>query len=64
MAALAPAELCRLGVQARKQQRLSRIEDYQFIGGHQLPAQTAADRLGLSKRTIERYRAHLRQAPQ
>lgn len=61
MASLTPAELGRAGAEARHQQRLSRIEDYQFIGGPRLSNRLAAQRLGLSKRTIERYRATLKE---
>lgn len=43
-------------------QRAGRIEDYQFIGGHRLSAARAAERLGVSKRTIQRYRRELREA--
>ncbi len=39
-----------------------RIEDYLFIGGPRITARTAAGRLGVTKRTIERYRAELRAA--
>jgi DNA-binding CsgD family transcriptional regulator len=42
----------------------SHIEDYLFIGGDQMPAQDAAQRLGLSERTVYRYRAILRRRAQ
>lgn len=42
-------------------QRDGRIEDYQFIGGDQLSAAQAAARLGVSKRTIQRYRRDLKE---
>jgi hypothetical protein len=38
----------------------SRIEDYLFIGGPRLTSRAAAERLGVTKRTIERYKAELR----
>ena len=50
-------------VAARMQQRLDRIENYVFIGGPRLTARQAAERLGVSRKTIERYRATLREAP-
>jgi hypothetical protein len=37
-----------------------RIEDYLFIGGDRLSARTAAERLGVSQRTVTRWRAALR----
>jgi hypothetical protein len=39
----------------------SYIADYLFIGGPAMPARIAATRIGVSKRTIERYRQQLRQ---
>ena len=39
---------------------LAGIEDYLFIGGDRMPARQAAGRLGVSTRTIVRYRAYLR----
>ncbi len=48
---------------ATRNARASRIEDYLFIGGPRLPDRQAAQRLGLSVRTIERYPAALREAP-
>ena len=40
----------------------SLMDDYLFIGGPRMPACLAAARLGVSKRTIERYRRALRDA--
>jgi hypothetical protein len=40
---------------------LNGIEDFLFIGGDRLPVTTAAARLGVCKRTIERYRRVLRE---
>jgi predicted DNA-binding transcriptional regulator YafY len=48
----------RRGMQAAK---LGRIEDYLFIGGDRLSAARAARRLGVSPRTVVRYRAALRE---
>lgn len=45
---------------ARTAIKQSRIEDYLLINGPYLPARDAARRLGVTKRTIERYRAELR----
>ena len=39
----------------------SRIEDYLFIGGHRMAAGEAALRMGVTKRTIERWRRELRE---
>lgn len=43
-------------------QRVYGIEDYLFIGGPKMSARQAAERLGRSRRTIERYKAALREA--
>lgn len=40
--------------------RVNGIEDYLFIGGDQTSARRAAERLGRSTRTVQRYRAALR----
>ena len=40
--------------------RLSRIEDYLLINGDHISAGKAAERLGVSARTVVRYRAALR----
>lgn len=40
---------------------LNGIEDFLFIGGDQMPAAIAAARLGVCKRTVERYRRVLRE---
>ena len=51
---------CGRGMQRR---RLCGIEDYLFIGGPQQHSNAqAAARLGVSKRTVERWRALLREA--
>lgn len=39
---------------------LAGIEDYLFIGGDRMSQRQAADRLGVTMRTICRYRAYLR----
>jgi response regulator of citrate/malate metabolism len=41
---------------------LDGIEDYLFIGGDRFSAQQAAERLGVTPRTIQRYRSVLRAA--
>ena len=41
--------------------RESMIEDYLFIGGHRMPARLAAARMGVTKRTVERWRRYLRE---
>jgi hypothetical protein len=41
--------------------RIGGIEDYLFIGGDRLSAARAAKRLGVSPRTVVRYRAALRE---
>jgi predicted DNA-binding transcriptional regulator YafY len=46
---------------AQREARLNRIEDYLFIGGDRLSAARAAKRLGVSPRTVVRYRAALRE---
>ena len=51
-----------LGRAARSRERAGRIEDYLFIGGPHLTAREAGARLGVSMRTIERYKAALRDA--
>lgn len=40
--------------------RASRIDDYLFIGGDRMSAAEAARRVGVSPRTVVRYRATLR----
>ena len=42
--------------------RVYGIEDYLHIGGGQLSAGQVAYRLGVTKRTVERWRAALREA--
>jgi len=44
--------------------KAGRVEDYLFIGGPRVTARTAADRIGVTKRTIERYRRELREGRQ
>jgi hypothetical protein len=39
---------------------LAGIEDYLFIGGDRMSQRQAAERLGVTMRTICRYRAYLR----
>jgi hypothetical protein len=43
--------------------RVYGIEDYLFIGGDRMSARQAAARLGVTPRTITRYRKVLREAP-
>jgi hypothetical protein len=45
---------------AQQQIMFSRIEDYLFINGDRLSAAKAAARLGVTRRTVCRYRAALR----
>lgn len=52
-----PSRPCEAAIRRR---RLDRIEDYLFIGGGRISAARAAERLGVSSRTITRYRAALR----
>jgi predicted DNA-binding transcriptional regulator YafY len=40
--------------------RASRIQDYLWIGGDRMSASEAARRVGVTQRTIVRYRATLR----
>lgn len=57
--ALAPPRATAHG-RAHRRNMLNRVENYLFIGGPYLTAATAAYRLGVNVRTIERYRALLR----
>ena len=41
--------------------RLDLIEDYLFIRGDRMPAAKAAERLGVSARSVQRYRKLLRE---
>jgi hypothetical protein len=50
----------RPGVRARQLGRIANIEDYLFIGGDRLTIGQAAARLGVTARTVVRYRAALR----
>ena len=43
--------------------RVYGIEDYLHIGGHRMSARQAARRIGVSERTVTRWRAVLREAP-
>jgi len=47
---------------ALHRKRLDLIEDYLFIGGDRLSGRQAAERLGISQRSIARYRAALKTA--
>jgi hypothetical protein len=47
---------------ARQRQRVNGIEDYLFIGGDQMSARQAGLRLGVTRRTVVRYRKVLREA--
>lgn len=49
-------------ITGRQPQRLVLIEDYLFIGGDRMSAAQAAERLGVTCRTVQRYRAELRRA--
>lgn len=51
---------CRPCVAWSHERRVSGIEDYLFIGGDGLSARAAAERLGVSERTVTRWRAALR----
>lgn len=50
----------RPGVRAQQEAMLGRIEDYLLINGDRLSAAKAAERLGVTERTVVRYRAALR----
>jgi predicted DNA-binding transcriptional regulator YafY len=64
---LTPAELERnrsglaRGRDVMRERRAGRIEDYLFIGGDKLFNRQAAERLGVTMRTITRYRRALRE---
>ena len=45
---------------ARIERKEGRIEDYLFIGGPAITGRAAAERLGVSRRTVQRYRRELR----
>ena len=49
-----------LGRAAQSRARNGRVEDYLFIGGTRLCAREAAERLGVTTRTIQRYKAAIR----
>ena len=53
-------EAAATGRRAWSEIRAGRIEDYLFIGGDRMSAAAAGRRLGVSQRTIVRYRATLR----
>jgi len=52
----------RAAARAARARMLDGIEDYEFIGGDRLSARQAAERLGVTMRTIVRWRAYLRGA--
>jgi len=57
------ARFMALGREAHAAAAAGRIEDFLFICGgdpYRLSAQRAAERLGVSPRTVQRWRAHLR----
>lgn len=56
-----PADRWAAARAAYHRQRLNRIQDYRNINGPHLPNREAAQRLGVSVRTIGRYRAALRE---
>lgn len=49
--------------EGKRQRHLDRLEDYLFIGGPRLHPLHAAARLGVTRRTVERWRRLLREAP-
>ena len=53
-------EAAAYGRQVWSEIRASRIQDYLWIGGDQMSAREAARRVGVTQRTIVRYRATLR----
>lgn len=57
-------EAAALGRSAWEDIKRSRMDDYLHIGGDRIPAREAARRLGVSARTVNRYRAELRKAAQ
>jgi hypothetical protein len=48
------------GRQGQQRARIGRIEDYLLINGDYISAAQAAARLGVTERTVVRYRAALR----
>jgi hypothetical protein len=55
---------CRPCVQWNRERLLAGIEDYLWVGGDQMSAPQAAQRLGVTQRTIERWRSVLRAVTQ
>lgn len=53
-------EAAAVGRQAWAEQTASRIDDYLWIGGDHMSARAAAERMGVTSRTIVRWRAKLR----
>ena len=47
----------RVSARVRTQRKLDRIEDMQFLRDMGLSAKQIAERMGLTKRTVERYLA-------
>lgn len=45
---------------ASQLRRINGIEDYLFIRGDRMSARAAAERLGVTRRTVQRYRAVIR----
>lgn len=48
--------------QAAQTQHGRGVENYLFVGGDKMAAQQAADRLGVTPKSVERYKAALREA--
>jgi hypothetical protein len=55
-----PAQAAAMARRRWQDIKASRVEDYLFIGGLRVPARIAAERVGVTPRTIERYKAQLR----
>jgi hypothetical protein len=49
------------GAIASRRRHIDRVEDYLFIRGDRMSARQAATRLGVTPRTITRYRRFLRE---
>lgn len=58
------SELIAIGRAAWSDIKAGRKEDYLFIGGPRMTDKAAAERLGVSERTVQRYRRELREAGQ
>ena len=52
--------ILRMTGRVNRERRRNGIEDYLFIGGDTISAAKAAERLGVTERTVRRYRADLR----